>query len=355
MEQYMSAETIQQNMRQPNTKMSEVLAVERLQDHFPLLEDELGLRAIHLIRADLNTAGSFKWRGAKRAVQRQMSLGASSVMTASAGNHAIGVLLAALEYKLSLRVIVPNVAPPQKSTELYRLWQDGGGDPDMFELEVHGDTFDESLEYATASPSGNQTAFIHPYDDLDVIGGQGTLLDDIYKAVPNVTDIIFPTGGGGLLAGLVSRAALRHQFVDLHPIEASGSNSLSRTLKTGSIDPVEATNPNKLYGGSAVKMVGHHVIETLWRHLYRHSLITTAHDSGVNELANNYEDRKSYILPLEPTSLLAVQGLRVLLENKQLANDSVVVVIGTGHNESYTRLLPQLQKNLNVVRGYTVR
>lgn len=351
----MSAETLPKISELASMKMSEALAVERLQDHFPFLEDELGSRAIHLLRADLNEAGSFKWRGAKRAVDKQVRLGASSISTASAGNHARGVLLAALQHDLPLRIVVPNYAPPQKSTELYELWQNGGGDPDLFELVMFGDTFDESLEYALENPTSDHEAFIHPYDDLDVINGQGSLLDDIYRAMPNVTDIIIPTGGGGLLAGLHSRAATTHRKVNLRAIEASGSNSLSRTLSNGSIEPLEAANPNKAYGGTAVKKVGHHVVETLWKNLYHHDLLATAYDVGVKELAVQYENRKKHIVPLEPTSLLAIEGLRKLLENGQLDRDSVVAVIGTGHNESYNRLLPLSKKALNVVRGYTLR
>lgn len=347
----MSTVTLERHPMENNTTY-ETLPVEQLEDHFPELTEEFGSRAIYLVRADLNKAGTFKERGALLATSRRVEQGVRHITTASAGNHARGVLLAARQFNIPVRLFVPENAPPQKSEALYRLWtQEGGRDVD-FELYAEGECFDDTLEIALESCTDG-SEFIHPFDDRDVIEGQGTLLGAVMRSVPTTTDIFVPVGGGGLLAGMVDASSSQR----IHGVEAIGSDSMSRTLRAASESPLQAMNPNKKYGGTAVQRVGQLPVDILRRNHYDVNLMVTAHDEGMRELARAYSERAEHITPLEPTALLAVEGLRDVLRerrrNHQLPHDAVVTVVATGHNESHENLLRPRNKRFQTISGYT--
>lgn len=328
------------------------LPVERLDEHFPQLEEELGGRAIYLVRTDMNVSGTFKWRGALRATEREFAKGTKVLSTASAGNHARGLMVAARKYDLAVNIVVPKFAPPQKSSELHAFWTELGGDPADLYLKRRGRTFDDAFEYASSQSYSDEMSFIHPFDDEDVIAGQGEHLKDILESLPGVSRTVSATGGGGLAAGLQSANVSFGSPLITHFVEASGSNSLSRTLESGSIDPIVATNPNIRYGGIAVSKVGAHVVKTLWQSLYDHKHMVTGYDGGVTELARMYTEIDPDVIRLEPTALIAVEGLRELIRQNRLGQKEIVAVLATGHNESPEALLTDTTWKLKLASGY---
>ncbi len=149
---------------------------------------------VRLKPENLQVTGSFKIRGAYNKIaslsDEEISRG---IVTASAGNHAQGVAYAARERGASATIVMPQITPPLKvdATKAY------GAD-----VVLHGDVFDESAEYADRLSAEQGMIFVPPFDDYEVICGQGTLGLEILEDVPDVTDVVVPLGGGGLGAGV---------------------------------------------------------------------------------------------------------------------------------------------------------
>jgi threonine dehydratase len=305
--------------------LTEQLSIERLVDHFPFLQRDLGNVAVILVRADGKT-GSFKWRGAENAIS-QLPAGTDEVATVSAGNHGLGVSRAAALYGLRANIVVPQTAPEQKVDKLHDVWQESSGLPGGLQVIRYGNTFDEAQRYAMlAYPD---TPYIHPYDDPVVIAGQGTLVDDVRHAIPGVTDVVLPVGGGGLLTGM----HLNSHGVRVYGVEAKGSNSLSRSLAVGRV--VEAVHPNERYGGSAVRKTGRHVLSLLQQTGFTRDQLVTADDREVMDLAMHYYYQgEQQGRQLEPTSLVAIAGLAQLARHGAFSDHDTVALVGTGHNES---------------------
>lgn len=332
----------------------ETLPIEQWEDHFSTIGPELAERAFYLVRADLNDAGTFKWRGAEGAVRHYRSQGYASFSTASAGNHAHGLLSAALKFEVPLRIAVPTTAPEQKSQGLVQRWKlEGGKEGDLHVVRV-GETFDETLDYMLSEPHPGEV-FVHPFDDPVLIKSQGEVLDDILETLPHVTDVIAPVGGGGKLSGMVLRAAeLRRSDIRFRAAMAVGSNSLERSLLYSDAEPLEASSPNRRYGGAAVSFIGRHVLSILRQHHYDPRFIETVYNDSVLELAEEYDKREgNEVVALEPTSLLAVAALRQMIRSRKLPDDAVVAVVGTGHNEDYRNLFRTQRRSFKAASGYT--
>src|SRR5690606_30634668 len=144
--------------------------IEPLEVEFPSFAAELGGN-IWLARAGDNQAGALKWRGAMYAAYKLTQAGYEHLAIASAGNDDRGAALAARALDLSLHVVVPATAPPEKSQGVLDLWPDG-----KIKLTKHGHDFNQANDYLAANPGLGRP--IPAFDDLDVIAGQGTLMDD---------------------------------------------------------------------------------------------------------------------------------------------------------------------------------
>lgn len=313
------------------------IPLESLYDHFPQLEDSFEAREAMIIRADLNEAGTFKESGARCAVSRiAQHTPDASVLAVSAGNHAKGMLVAVSDYPdMDLTVVIPENAPPEKSTDLPRLWKELGGDTDKLRIVSHGLDVNEALVYARNNFA--KKVFVHPFDDPDVIDGQGRVIRDVERTIGKNALVLMTVGGGGLLAGSVKHSA---STTSLMGVEIAGSNSLSRSLTSKSQAPTAATNPNRLFAGANVAKTGHHVLETLRAHGFSPDSLTTVHADEVIELAKLYQDQERLrVTALEPTSLIAVAAMVRMIERREVADNKRLAVVATGHNESFQRLL----------------
>lgn len=309
--------------------------VERLIDHFPIMSDVLeGYEdRVFLYRADASLAGTFKNRGARRAIHHYYDHGDRRFVVPSAGNALRGAISVAAPLGVELVGVVPTSAPEEKKTGARELWIQAGGHPDDMTLVTHGQVFDDAYAHAK---NYIHHRLIEPFDDPQVIAGQGELADEIMNTLPNTRYVIGAVGGLGLGAGLTQRFAQLDTNVETLLAEARGSNSASKTLRSGSEIPLPADNPNRRYGGLCVDRIGHHCLKVMRAHDFDPSNITTAHDQDVEQLADSYETHDRHYL--EPSSLVAVGGLINFVNQRRLGPSGDVVVIGTGHNEHPSRL-----------------
>ncbi|MCL4167105.1 UNVERIFIED_CONTAM: hypothetical protein GTU68_036094, partial [Idotea baltica] len=182
--------------------------------------------SVQLKREDLQQVYSFKLRGAynKMAGLSAEQL-ARGVIAASAGNHAQGVALAARELGVPALIVMGRNAPSIKVSAVKNLGA---------KVVLHGDTFDEAAAHAQTLVDKHGYAFVHPYDDVDTIAGQGTIGMEILQQTSVPPDAIFvPVGGGGLIAGVAAFVKYLHPQTKIIGVEAEGSACLSAALKAG--------------------------------------------------------------------------------------------------------------------------
>jgi len=205
--------------------------------------------SVYLKREDLQVVRSYKLRGAFHkmsrlsAAQRQ-----NGVVCASAGNHAQGVAYSCRKLEINGVIFMPGPTPKQKisQTEMF-------GGP-YTEIILTGDTFDDCQQAALAYAKAEQKTFIHPFDDPDIIEGQGTVGLEIHHDLPDADVVIFPIGGGGLAAGAGSYLKAVRPAIKVFGVEPEGAPSMKSALENGG--PVTLTEINRFVDGAAVKRIG---------------------------------------------------------------------------------------------------
>jgi threonine dehydratase len=202
---------------------------------------------------NLQTTGSFKLRGA----YYRMSLlsdeeKAKGVVACSAGNHAQGVALAAKAAKVKATIFLPTVAPLYKIEATQRT----GGD--YVQVKKHGITYDDTYPAAWKYCEDMGGVFVHPFDDIDVIAGQGTVGREIMRQAAeksvNLDAVIVPIGGGGLISGVAAAVKSANPDCKVYGVQASGANSMCRSFKSGKIQ--DSKYINTFADGIAVKSPG---------------------------------------------------------------------------------------------------
>ena len=169
--------------------------------------------------------GSFKVRGALAAVARALKDDRGGrVVTASAGNHGLGVAYAARTLGMSATIVVPESVSPAKLEKLQRLSDDRVG------VVIHGSGYDEAEKYALSLPG----RFVSAYNDPDVIAGQGSIATELFDQMPETAVIVAPTGGGGLLAGVALASSHKHA-VHVVGVEAEASPAVGKSVAAGRV------------------------------------------------------------------------------------------------------------------------
>ena len=200
---------------------------------------------VYLKLENLQKTGSFKVRGATyKLLRRASSIGPQGVVAASAGNHAQGVALAARQAGVPATIVMPLGASisKQEATRGY------GG-----EVILHGQNLEESLKAARDLTQTGKT-LIHPYDDPDIVTGQGTLALEIFEDLPDPDAIFVPIGGGGLISGIASAAKAIRPQTRVIGVQAAACPSAYDSLKAGRVVRVEAHK--SIADGLAVKQIG---------------------------------------------------------------------------------------------------
>ena len=201
------------------------LAVESPLSDAPLLSRRLGVN-VSLKREDMQSVYSFKLRGAyNKMAQLSDEQKATGVITASAGNHAQGVAISAQKLGIRATIVMGQNTPSIKVNAV----RDRGA-----KVVLHGDNYDEASQHAKALCQAQGLVYIPPYDDVDVIAGQGTIGMEIVNQHSQPLDAIFvPVGGGGLVAGVAAYVKYLRPNTKIIGVEAQGSNCLDVAMKAG--------------------------------------------------------------------------------------------------------------------------
>ncbi|WP_310045645.1 threonine ammonia-lyase, biosynthetic [Pseudomonas sp. SORGH_AS_0211] len=286
------------------------------------LSERLGCQVL-LKREDLQPVFSFKIRGAyTKLASLSASEKARGVITASAGNHAQGLSLAARELGVRAIIVMPRTTPELKVIGV----QSRGG-----EVVLHGDAFPEALAEALRLVEEQGYTFVPPYDDPDVIAGQGTVAMEILRQHPGRLDAIFvPVGGGGLIAGIAAYVKYLRPEIKVIGVEPDDSNCLQQAMAAG--ERVVLPRVGLFADGVAVAQIGHHTFEICQR--YVDEVITVSSDEICAAIKDIYDDTRSIT---EPSGALGVAGIKKYAE-REGSGGQVLVAIDSGANINFDRL-----------------
>lgn len=283
------------------------------------LSEEYGA-TILIKREDMQAVRSFKIRGAYNKIA---SLSAEDrkrpIVCASAGNHAQGVAFACAHLGIGATIFMPRITPTQK---IERVEHFGG---EFVEIRLVGDAYDESSAAADEYCAQKHGIFVHPFDDLETIAGQGTVGKEIYDATGGeVGVVIVPIGGGGLASGVASYIKERNSAIQVIGAEPEGSPSMYESLRQGRI--VTISEINTFVDGAAVRKVGQHTFDLCRRYVDRVLLLpegkvcTTMIDLFQNEG-----------IITEPAGALALSALDEVAE--EIRGKTTVCVLSGGNND----------------------
>jgi threonine dehydratase len=276
-----------------------------------------------LKREDMQSVFSFKLRGAyNKMAQLSPDLLAVGVIAASAGNHAQGVALAASRLGTKAIIVMP-ITTPQVKVDAVKT---RGG-----EVVLHGETFDEAYAYARQLEAEKGLTFIHPFNDPDVIAGQGTIGMEILRQYQQPIHAIFVAiGGGGLISGIaayVKRLRPEIKIIGVEPIDA---DAMSQSLKAG--QRVKLSQVGLFADGVAVREVGDETFRLCQQYLDEIILVGT--DDTCAAIKDVFEDTRSI---LEPAGALAIAGVKAYVEREKI-QDKTLVAVACGANMNFDRL-----------------
>ncbi|AZD29653.1 Threonine dehydratase biosynthetic [Pseudomonas chlororaphis] len=288
----------------------------------PALSAALGNQVL-LKREDLQPTFSFKIRGAyNKLVQLSDEQKRRGVITASAGNHAQGVALAARELGIKATIVMPSTTPQLKVQ---------GVSSRGAEAVLHGESFPFALAHALQRAERSGQTFVSPFDDPDVIAGQGTVGMEILRQHSGRLDAIFvPVGGGGLIAGIAAYVKYLRPEVRIVGVESEHSNCLQQALRAG--ERVVLPSVGTFADGVAVAQVGAHCFE-LCRVLVD-EVLTVSNDELCCAMKDIYDDTRSIT---EPSGALAVAGIKRYVARSGVQGETLVA-IDSGANINFDRL-----------------
>jgi threonine dehydratase len=291
-------------------------------DPLPSLSKALHNRVL-LKREDLQPIFSFKIRGAyNRIAALSEAERARGVVAASAGNHAQGVALAAARLGVEATIVMPVTTPQIK----VRSVRDRGAT-----VILHGDTFDAACAFARQVGSEAGQVFIHPYDDPEVIAGQGTVAMEIVRQHAGRLDAVFvPVGGGGLIAGVSVYLKYLRPAVRVIGVEAAESACLQAALAAGR--RVTLPRVGIFADGVAVAQVGKAPFSLARR--YVDEVITVSNDEICAAIKELFEDTRSIA---EPAGALSAAGLRKYVQTNRVRGRTLLA-INSGANVNFDRL-----------------
>lgn len=272
---------------------------------------------VYLKPENMQLTGAYKLRGAYYKIstlspeEREKGL-----ITASAGNHAQGVAYAAKKYGVKAVIVMPTTTPLMKvnRTKGYGA-----------EVILKGDVYDEACEYAYQLADEKGYTFIHPFDDLAVATGQGTIAMEIFKELPLVDMILVPIGGGGLATGVSTLAKLLNPKIKVIGVEPAGANCMQESLKSGEV--VTLPRVNTIADGTAVKTPGKNIFPYIRENI--DEIVTVPDEELVVAFLDIVENHKMVV---ENSGLLTVAALRHI----DAKNKRIVSILSGGNMDIIT-------------------
>ncbi|MCL4758051.1 MAG: threonine ammonia-lyase [Rhodocyclaceae bacterium] len=290
--------------------------VRTVQPHSEPLSEAIGA-SLHLKLENLQRTGSFKLRGATHKIARLLQGGGrpSGVIAVSAGNHAQGVARAARQTGLRAVVVMPRNAPLTKVESCRALGA---------EVVLHGEVLEQAAEEAHRLAQDQGLAFLHPYDDWDVIAGQASCGLEMLEDAPDMSVAVVPIGGGGLIAGVALALKLQNPAIRIIGVQSDAVAPFRHFLHDGELDAVPPTS-HTIADGIKVKSPGLLTRQVIARHVDE---IVTVDDNAIAE---------AIVTLLERTRTIGegagVVGLAALLQGRirVAPTDRVVCVISGGN------------------------
>lgn len=272
---------------------------------------------VYLKPENMQLTGAYKLRGAYYKIstlseeEREKGL-----ITASAGNHAQGVAYAAKCYGVKAVIVMPTTTPLIKvnRTKSYGA-----------EVILHGDVYDEACAKAYQLAEEKGYTFVHPFDDLDVACGQGTIAMEIIKELPLVDYILVPIGGGGLATGVSTLAKLLNPKIKVIGVEPAGANCMQESIRAGKVLTLDKVNT--IADGTAVKTPGTNIFPYISRNL--DDIITVEDEELVVSFLDMVENHKMIV---ENSGLLTVAALKHL----DVKNKKIVSILSGGNMDVIT-------------------
>ena len=277
----------------------------------PIFSKEAG-NEVYIKPENLQKTGSFKIRGAYNKITNLSDEEKKKgVIASSAGNHAQGVAYGAKESGIKAVIVMPKSTPLIKveSTKQYGA-----------EVVLHGDVYDDAFKKAKELEEKEGYIFVHPFDDKDVIYGQGTIALEILEELPETDIILVPIGGGGLISGIACAAKILKPEIKIIGVEPDGAASAYEAIKEDKV--VELKEANTIADGTAVKKIGDITFEYIKK--YVDEIITVS----------DYELMEAFLLLVEKHKIIAENsGILSLAALKKLKekNKKVVSVVSGGN------------------------
>ena len=276
-----------------------------------------------LKREDMQSVFSFKLRGAyNKMAQLPPDMLAQGVIAASAGNHAQGVALAARQLDTQAIIVMPVTTPQVKVNAV----KSRGA-----EVVLQGETYDEAYAFARKLEAEKGLTFIHPFDDPDVIAGQGTIGMEILRQYQQPIHAIFVAiGGGGLISGIAAYVKRLYPHIKIIGVEPVDADAMYQSLKAGK--RVRLPQVGLFADGVAVREVGEETFRLCQQYVDEIILVDT--DATCAAIKDVFEDTRSI---LEPAGALAIAAAKTYVEREQIQGQTLVAV-ACGANMNFDRL-----------------
>jgi threonine dehydratase len=281
-------------------------------DAAPRLSRRLGNRVL-LKREDEQRTFSFKVRGAYNKIAGlERHLLERGVIAASAGNHAQGVALAAAKLGAAALIVMPRTTPEIKVESVRELGA---------EVVLHGDSYDEAHAHSLVLAAERGLTYIHPYDDPDVIAGQGTIALEIFRQHSGPVHALFvPVGGGGLCAGIAAYTSLVRPETRIIAVQADGSACLAAAMRAGR--PVPLDEVDLFADGVAVRQVGNEPFRVLRERIAE--VVTVEVDEICAAIMDVFQDTRAIA---EPAGALSIAGLKKWVEAHGVRDQTLIALV----------------------------
>lgn len=280
------------------------------------LSDRTGNK-VYLKPENMQLTGAYKLRGAYYKISTLTEEDrAKGLITASAGNHAQGVAYAAKAYGAKAVIVMPTTTPLIKVNRTKRYGA---------EVVLHGDVYDEACEKAYELAQEKGYTFIHPFNDLTVAAGQGTVAMEIIRELPEVDYILVPIGGGGLATGVATLAKLLNPAIKVIGVEPASANCMQVSLAEGKVTTL--AHVDTIADGTAVKTPGDKLFPYIRRNL--DDIITVADEELIVSFLDMVENHKMVV---ENSGLLAVAALKHL----DVKGKNIVSILSGGNMDVTT-------------------